>query len=163
MITEKMQAALNAQMNAEMYSSYLYLSMAAYFESVNLLGFAAWMHVQAKEEWGHAMKFYKFINDRRGRVILRQIEAPPTQWDAALDVFEDVAKHEAKVTGLICKLADQAAEEKDHATAVFVQWFITEQVEEEANVDQIVQTLKAVKGSVGGLYQLDHRLGKRGQ
>lgn len=162
MITDKMQASLNAQMNAEMYSSYLYLSMAAYFESQNLLGFANWMHVQAKEEWEHAMKFYKFINDRRGRVIIRQIDAPPTEWDCPLALFQDVAAHEAKVTALIDKLAEQAAQEKDHATAVFLHWFINEQVEEEANVDQVVQTLKAIKDSVGGLYQLDHQLGKRG-
>ena len=161
MITDKMQAALNAQMNAEMYSSYLYLSMAAYFESRNLQGFAHWMHQQAKEEWVHAMKFYKFINDRMGRVIVREIEAPKTEWASPLEVFEDVAAHEAKVTALIGKLVEQAAAEKDHATAVFLNWFVQEQVEEEASADYIVQTLRAVGDSVGGLYQLDHRLGKR--
>ena len=161
MITDKMQAALNAQMNAEMYSSYLYLSMAAWFESKNLLGFAHWMHQQAKEEWAHGMKFYKFIHDRLGRVIVRGIDAPKTEWSTPLEAFEDVAAHEAKVTALIHKLAEQAAGEKDYATTVFLNWFIQEQVEEESSADYIVQTLRATKESVGGLYQLDHRLGKR--
>ncbi len=163
MLSKKMLAALNRQINAELYSSYLYLSMAAWLESENLKGFAHWMQVQAQEEQGHAMKFYKFVNDRLGKVTLAAIDAPPDSWSSPAAVFADVCKHEAKVTGLIHDLAELAAADKDHATSVFLQWFITEQVEEEATANEVLAVLKAVKDSVGGLYQLDHRLGKRGQ
>jgi len=161
MPNNKMMDALNKQINAELYSSYLYLAMAAYFESINLRGFAQWMSVQAKEEAGHAMKIYKYVIDRGGRVTLTEIAAPPKEWKSPLEAFSDVLKHERKVTGLINKLADQAANAKDHATSVFLNWFVSEQVEEEASAVEIVEKLKVVKDSAGSLLMLDHHLGKR--
>jgi ferritin len=161
MLSKKMQEALNAQINAELYSSYIYLSMAAYFEAQNLMGFANWMHVQSREENVHAMKFYKFVNDRRGRVSLQPIDGPKTEWENALAVFEDSLKHEQKVTGLINKLVDLAIKESDHATQSFLKWFLDEQVEEEANVDMVIQDLKRI-GDVGqGLFMLDRELAAR--
>ena len=126
MLSKKMLAALNGQINAELYSSYLYLSMAAWFESQNLRGFAHWMRVQAQEEHGHAMKFYDFILERMSRVALAAVDAPPASWSNAAGAFADVCKHEAKVTGLIDGLADLASAQKDHATGVFLQWFVSE-------------------------------------
>jgi len=134
MISKKIEKALNKQINAELYSAYLYLSMVAYFESVNLPGFANWMKVQTQEELMHAMKIYDFVNERGGRVVLKAIEAPPTEWDSPLDAFEATYKHEQKVTGLINNLVNLAIEEKDHATSSFLQWFVNEQVEEESSV-----------------------------
>jgi ferritin len=163
MLSKKMLGALNAQINAELYSSYLYLSMAAWFESENLKGFAHWMRVQAQEEHGHAMKFYGYIHDRMGRVTLGVIQAPPASWSAASAAFADTCKHEAKVTGLINALADQACAEKDHATANFLQWFVSEQVEEEAVANDILSKLKAIKDSTNGLFMIDHQLVKRGK
>jgi ferritin len=162
MLSKKMQAALNKQLNAEMYSSYLYLSMAAWLEAQNLKGMAHWMKAQAKEEHGHAMKFFDFILDRLAEVNLAQIAAPATSWASPLAAFEAVRRHEAKVTGLISDLAEQAAAEKDHATAVFLHWFINEQVEEEAAASEILGKLEAIGDSVGGLHVLDHHMGKRG-
>ena len=161
MLSEKMQEALNAQINAELYSSYLYLAMAAYFESENLLGFAHWMHKQSDEETTHGMKFYHYINDRRGRVLLSPIDGPKTQWKSALAVFEDSLKHEQKVTGLINKLMDLAIAESDHATVSFLKWFVDEQVEEESNVDSVIQDLKRVGDSAQGLFILDRELAGR--
>lgn len=161
MLSKKMQDALNAQINAELYSSYVYLSMAAYFESENLMGFANWMHMQSREENMHAMKFYTFVNDRRGRVLLDPIEGPQTEWDSPLAVFEDSLKHEQKVTGLINKLVDLAIKESDHATNSFLKWFLDEQVEEEANVDKVIQDLKRVGDSAQGLFLLDRELAGR--
>ena len=162
MIGKKMEEALNGQLNAEYYSAYLYLSMAAYFESVNLPGFAHWMTVQAKEETGHAMKIYRHIVDRDGRVTLTAIEAPPKQWQSPLDAFNDTLKHERKVTGLIHKLVDLAIAEKDHAASVFLNWFVSEQVEEEANASAIVEKLKMVKNASGPMMMLDRHLAERG-
>ena len=119
MLSEKMQSALNAQINAELHSSYLYLAMAAYFESQNLLGFANWMHKQSEEENVHGMKFYRYINDRRGRVTLTALEGPKTAWNSSVEVFEDSLKHEQLVTSLINKLMDLAISESDHATISF--------------------------------------------
>jgi ferritin len=163
MLSKKMQEALNGQINAEMYSANLYLSMAAWFESENLKGFAQWMRVQAQEEHAHAMKFYGYINDRMGRVTLGAIAAPPPSWTGPAAAFTDTCAHEAKVTGLIHALVDLAAAEKDHATTNFLQWFVSEQVEEEAVANQILAQLKAIKDSVGGLFMIDHHLGKRGK
>jgi ferritin len=163
MLSPKMQDAFNKQMNAEMYSSYLYLAMAAWFENAYLPGFAQWMHAQAKEEWAHAMKFYGHINDRGGRMLLTPIAGPPTDWATTLAVFEDVAKHEAKVTGLIHDLAALAAAEKDPAAAVFLQWFVSEQVEEEASVDAVLAQLKMIGESKSSLLMIDHHMGKRGK
>lgn len=161
MIDGKMQETLNKHANAEFYSSYLYLSMSAYFQSVNLTGFAQWMRVQAREELAHAMKFYDHIVERGGRVSLLLVEAPPSQWDSPLAAFEDAYRHEQKVTGLINRLVDEAVQNRDHATNNFLQWFVSEQVEEEASVDAIVQKLKLVGDAAGGLFMIDRELAQR--
>jgi ferritin len=161
MLSDKMTDALNGQLNAEMYSSYLYLSMAAYFESLNLKGSAHWMRAQAQEELLHSMKFFEFIKDRQGRIKLRAIADPPTEWDSPLAVFEHVASHEAHVTGLIHGLVTVATDEKDHATRAFLQWFVTEQVEEEAGADEVVQKLRLIAGDNHALLMLDQELGLR--
>jgi ferritin len=161
MLDEKMQTALNKQMTAELYSSYLYLAMSAYFQSISLPGFANWMRIQAQEELVHAMKFYDFINERGGRVILQPVEGPPTEWSSPLDVFENTYKHEQKVTGLINDLVNLAVKEGDHATNIFLQWFVTEQVEEEASADEVVQKLKLMGDAKGGLFMLDREMGQR--
>lgn len=162
MLTEKMQKALNGQMNAELYSSYLYLSMNAYFKSVNLDGFATWMYYQAQEELQHAMKFYDFICQRGGRIQLAQIEAPPAEWNSPLKVFEDTLAHEQKVTGLINDLVEIATEERDHATQIFLQWFVSEQVEEEESVGGVLEQLKLMGEAKGGLFMMDREMAKRG-
>jgi ferritin len=161
MLTEKVQKALNGQLNAELYSSYLYLSMNAYFKSVNLDGFANWMHYQAQEELEHSMKFYDFIIQRGGKVQLQQIEAPPSEWGSPLAVFEATLEHEQKVTGLINDLVDVAHEERDHATNIFLQWFVSEQVEEEENVGGVLEQLKLMGDAKGGLFMIDRELAKR--
>ena len=161
MLSDGMQKALNGQVNAELYSSYLYLSMNAYFKSINLDGFANWMYAQAQEELMHAMKFYDFINQRGGRTLLAAIEAPPDQWDSPLAVFEDTLKHEKKVTGLINGLVDIAMEERDHATQIFLQWFVTEQVEEEESVGNVLEQLKLLGDAKQGLFMMDRELATR--
>lgn len=161
MLSEKMQEALNSQMNAELYSSYLYLSMAAYFQSIDLQGFAHWMHCQAKEELYHGIKFYNYINERGGKVLTSPIGGPPTEWDSPNAPFEHAYQHEQKVTGLINDLVDLAIEEKDHATNNFLQWFVKEQVEEEASASEVVQKLKHTGGQGNGLFMLDNELGQR--
>lgn len=161
-ISTTMQEAINNQINAELYSSYLYLAMAAHFEAASLPGFANWMRIQAEEEREHAMKFFNFLLDRGGRVQLKAIDAPPAEFGDALSIFEEVLKHEQKVTGLIYKLYEQAGKENDYATQVMLHWFIDEQVEEEKNASEIVAQLKMLgEPQLGRLLQLDHRLGKR--
>lgn len=161
MISKKMEEALNKQINAEFYSSYLYLSMAADFEAKNLEGFAKWMNVQAQEEWGHGMRIYHYVNEQQGRVTLAGIEAPQTEWDSPLAMFEAAYKHEQHVTSLIHDLVSLAVEEKDYATGIFLQWFVTEQVEEEASASSIVEKLRRIKESPQGLMMLDRALGER--
>jgi ferritin len=161
MLSDRMQAALNDQINAEIFSSYLYLAMAAYFQESSLSGFAQWMKVQALEELTHAMKFYTFVNDRGGRVLLTSIAGPPTEWASPLAVFQEALGHEQKVTGMINHLVDLAMEAKDHATDTFLQWFVTEQVEEEASANEVVQKLKLMGEAQGGLFMLDQELGQR--
>lgn len=161
MIGKKMQDALNEQINAELYSAYLYLSMVAYFESVNLPGFANWMRVQTQEELTHAMKIYDYVNERGGRVTLKSIAEPPTEWKSPLAAFEDAYKHEQKVTGLINDLVNLAIEEKDHVANMFLQWFVNEQVEEENNADTIVRKIKLMADAPGGMYLLDNEMGQR--
>jgi ferritin len=156
-----MQDSLNAQLNAELYSSYLYLSMAAYYESIDLKGFSHWMRVQAQEELYHAMKFYDFINENGGKAIMRPIDGPPTEWDSPSGPFDNTLKHEQKVTGLINDLVNLAIEEKDHATNNFLQWFVKEQVEEEASANELVQKLKLTGGEGNGLLMLDRELAQR--
>jgi ferritin len=160
MLSDKLQDALNGQLNAEYYSSYLYLSMAAYFDSRNLSGSAHWMRVQAQEELGHALKFYGHIVDRRGRVTLSAIQAPPTEWKSPLAAFQDAFKHEQKVTAMIADLVKKADADKDAAAGIFLQWFVTEQVEEEKQTDEVVQMLKMV-GDSAQILMLDAQLGKR--
>ena len=162
MIDGRMQEALNKHANAEFYSSYLYLSMSAYFQSINLTGFAHWMRVQAGEELAHALKFYDHVIERGGRASLQLVETPPAQWDSPLAAFEDAYRHEQKVTGLINQLVDEAVQTRDHATGNFLQWFVSEQVEEEASAGAIVQKLKLVGDAPGGLLMIDHQLAQRG-
>ena len=161
MLNSKIERAINDQINAELYSAYIYLSMSAYFEGINLPGFADWMSLQAKEEVGHAMKLYSFVYERGGNVKLAAIDAPPVKWKSPLDVFESAYKHELKVTGLIHKLVALARAEKDVATENFLMWYVDEQVEEEAQSDAIVQKLKLIKDSANGLYMLDKELSGR--
>ncbi len=159
MFSEKMEKALNDQLNAETYSAYLYLSMEAYFQSISLKGFANWMRVQTQEELSHAAKFYNFINEMGGRVTLQAIDAPPTEWASPLAAFEATLEHEQKVTGLINKLVDLALEEHDHATNAFLQWFVTEQVEEEDSARENIDKINLVGET--SLFFLDQELGKR--
>jgi len=161
MISKKTEDVLNEQINAEFYSAYLYLSMEAYFESMNLPGFANWMRAQIQEESMHAMKIYDFVNGRGGRVLLKSIEQPPTEWESPLAAFEAAYKHEQKVTGLINDLVNLAIEEKDHATNNFLQWFVNEQVEEESSVNEVVQKLKMIESALGGQFLIDRELGQR--
>ena len=156
-----MEEALNRQLNRELYSSYLYLGMSAYFESVNFKGFASWMMIQSNEERGHAMKIYEYILARQGKVVLDAIEAPKAKWSSAGKIFEEVYAHEQKVTGMINALVDLAIKEKDHATFEMLQWFVKEQVEEEANAAMIVDKIKTLGDIVGHLFYLDHELSKR--
>ncbi len=159
MLSKKMAKALNDQVNAEMYSSYMYLSMSAYFDSVDLEGCAQWMRGQVQEELMHAMKIYDYIIERGGDVVLGTIDAPSKKWKSAVDVFEATLKHEQLVTSLINKLMDLAVKEKDHAAQVFLQWFIAEQVEEEATAGGILNKVKLAGKS--GLFMLDNELGQR--
>jgi ferritin len=161
MISKKMEKTLNDQINAELYSAYLYLSMSAYFESENLPGFAKWMRIQWQEEVMHGLKIYDYVSERGGRATLKSIDGPPAKWKSPLDVFQATYKHEQVVTGRINDLVTQAVAEKDHATNVFLQWFVTEQVEEEKSADEIVQKLKRISDAPGGLYMLDKELGQR--
>ncbi len=161
MLNKRLELEFNKQINAEMYSAYLYLSMSAYLSSINLSGFANWMNIQFQEEQAHAMKFYQYVLDRGGKVTLEKIDAPKIEWDNLIDVFEDVYAHEQHVTGLINNLVNIAYEEKDHASVSELQWFITEQVEEEANVSDILDQLKMVNGEGAGLFILDREMKAR--
>ena len=161
MISQKVQEALNRQCNREMYSAYLYLSMSAYFQSLNLKGFASWMRVQTQEEMVHAMKFYDYVVQRGGRVILADIEAPLTEWKSPRDAFDKTYEHEQKVTGMINDLMDLAIAEKDHASVNFLQWFVTEQVEEEESSSEVAERLKLIGEDSNGLLMLDKELGQR--
>jgi ferritin len=161
MISKKMEKALNEQINAEVYSAYLYLSMVAYFEAENLPGLANWMRIQTQEETVHALKFFDFVNERRGRVILKAIDQPPKEWESPLAAFEAAFEHEQMVTGRINDLVNLAVQEKDHATNAFLQWFVNEQVEEETSVDTIVQMLKMGQKAPGAMFMIDRELGQR--
>lgn len=161
MLSEKMVKALNGQLNAELYSAYLYLSMASWLQEINLPGFVHWMECQATEEMTHAGKFYKFITERGGRAVMAPIDGPPTDWNNPVELFEAVLAHERKVTGLINDLVDLAIEERDHATNNYLQWFVAEQVEEEASVDEVLQQLKLMGDAQGGLFMLDKQLAAR--
>ena len=161
MLNKKLEQELNNQLNAELFSAYLYLSMSAYLAIQNLSGFANWMKVQFEEEQSHAMKLYQYILDRGGRVTLGKIDAPQLEWKNVIEVFEDVLAHERKVTGLINELVNIAMEEKDHATVGELQWFVTEQVEEEATASDLLDQLKLIEGKGAGMFILDRELKQR--
>jgi ferritin len=161
MMKEKMNEAINRQINEEAFSSYLYLSMSAWFERQNLKGFANWMKVQAQEEAVHAKIFFDHIVERGGEVKLLAIAAPKTAWASPLEAFRDTLEHEKHITSCIHGLMDLAIEEKDHAGAIALQWFVTEQVEEEANAEELLAKVEMVGESKNGLFMMDRELGAR--
>jgi ferritin len=161
MLSKTLEDALNKQVNREFYSAYLYLAMSAYFETASLKGFAKWMRLQSKEERVHGEKIYNYILARCGRVTLGDIEAPKAKWASAGKVFEETYAHEQKVTAMIHNLVELATKEKDHATFEMLQWFVKEQVEEEANAGDILAQIKILGDVPGHLFWLDHELGKR--
>lgn len=158
MFSDKMQSALNAQINKELSAFYTYLSMSAFFEHDGLLGFAAWMRHHAEEEMVHAMKIYDFVLERGGRVALQTVKQPENEWKSILATFQDALAHEQKVTASINALVDLAREERDHATDSFLRWFVDEQVEEEAIVGEVLMKLKRIGDFQPGLYLLDREL-----
>lgn len=159
----KLETAINEQINAEFYSAYLYLSMSSWFESAGLKGFASWERIQAMEERDHALKFFDYLCTRGGRAVMQAIAAPPSTWKSPQDAFEAQLQHELKVTDLINNLVDLAMAEKDHATVNFLQWFVTEQVEEEENARTTLDQLKMIsqEKGVGLLYMLDKEMATR--
>lgn len=161
MFTKKMEKALNEQVNAEMYSAYLYLSMSAWAESQNLRGFANWLRVQYQEETAHALKIFDYILERGGQIELKKIEKPENNWKDIIEVFEQVYKHEQHVTSLINNLVSIAIEEKDYATNNMLQWFVNEQVEEEASALEILEQLKLFDGKGAPLFMMDRELKQR--
>ncbi len=161
MISQKIQKALNQQLNEEFYSSYFYLSMSAYFESKDLQGFAQWFRLQADEEYAHAMKIFDYVYQIGGEVKLMKIDGPKTNWDTFLEVFQDTFEHEQKVTKSINDLLELSYTEKDHATINFLQWFVSEQVEEEATAMQNVKKMEMIGEDKAGLFMLDKELGGR--
>lgn len=158
MLKENVQNAINEQINAEQYSALLYLSMSAWFSKKGLPGFANWMYVQYQEEFTHANKFFNYVNERGGQAKLKAIAQMPTEWEGIIEVVEATLAHEQHVTELINKLVDVAVQEKDHATQSFLKWFVDEQVEEEANVTEILDTLKLISGQGNGIFMLDREL-----
>lgn len=161
MVSDKMLEALNEQINAELYSAYLYLSMASYLDDLNLPGFANWMKAQDQEERAHAVIFYNYVVERGKRVRMKAIAEPPGDWDSPLDVYNAVYEHEQHVTSLINALVDQAREESDHATYNMLQWFVGEQVEEEGAADAIVKQLELIGDDGRGLLMIDRELAQR--
>ena len=161
MLGKKLEDAINEQINKELYSAYLYLSMSAYCEAESLSGFAGWMRAQAQEETAHAMRFFDYVNARGGRVVLKEIEVPPPVWKSPLEMFEQVLEHERKVTGMINRIYELALSENDYATQMELQWFITEQVEEEESAGAVVGQLKRVGDQPMGLLMMDKQLGER--
>ena len=161
MLNKRLEEALNRQLNAELYSAYLYLSMSAHFESQNLQGIASWLRVQTQEELVHAMKIHDYIGERSGKVTLTPIKGPGTEWESPLAAFEAAYKHECYISGCINKLVDLARSEGDHATEAFLTWFVTEQVEEEASADAVVQNLKLAGNAGNGLFMIDREMAQR--
>ena len=161
MLSKKLQSALNDQINAELFSAYLYLSMSSWFKAQNLEGFASWLEIQAQEEVAHAMKFYGYLHDKGAPVELKQLETPQRSWKSPLAAFEDAYKHEVYISGRINDLADLAVADKDHATNVLLNWFVSEQVEEEASALAVVEKLKLVASHPGGIYMLDREMASR--
>lgn len=163
MLSQKLQAALNDQINAELESAYVYLAMAAHFEASNLTGSAGWMRRQAREEVAHAMKIFDFVNDRGGRVTLAAIAQPPSQFGSAVDVWEQVLKHEQHVTERIHQLCALAEAEKDYPAQTMLQWFVTEQVEEEKSAKTVLEQARMIGSSSSAIYFLDRHLGKEAE
>jgi ferritin len=161
MISKKMEKALNEQLNFEMYSAYIYLAMSAHCEGKGLKGFANWFYIQYQEEMTHAMKFYNFVLDQSAEVELEAVKKPKKDYDTLLSIFEETLSHEREVTKRIYKLVDLALDERDHGTNAFLQWFVTEQVEEEASVNQIIDKLRLVQGNGNGIFLLDTELASR--
>lgn len=161
MLNERLNHELNKQINAEIYSSYLYLSMSAWFESISLSGFAQWMRAQSEEEMFHANKMFDYLNERGGKVVLEAIEKPPSEWQSPIDVMKNVVEHEEHVTSLINKLVDFAIEDRDHAFNQFLQWFVAEQVEEEASAGDKYEKLKMIGDDSAGMFAMDLEMGKR--
>jgi ferritin len=161
MMNKKIKKALNNQVNAELYASYLYLSMCAWFEAKSLTGFASWMRVQVQEEMFHAIKIFDYIHDRNGEVVLEALAKPESGWDSPLAVIESALKHEQKVTAMINDLVNCALEEHDHAANQFLQWYVAEQVEEEANFGTVLDRLRLVGNDSSGLFALDLEMAKR--
>lgn len=161
MLSKKMEKALNEQINAELYSSYLYLAMSAHFADVNLDGFANWMRIQAQEELLHAMKFFDHVIERDGHAKLETIKAPEGTWKAPQDIFEASYEHEKYISGRINSLVTLALKENDHATNNFLQWFVAEQVEEEATAKGILEQLKLIGKDPAALFHIDLELAKR--
>ncbi|KLO24858.1 MULTISPECIES: ferritin [unclassified Marinitoga] len=161
MISKNMEEALNKQINEELFSAYLYLSMAAYFERKGLKGFANWMNVQYQEETFHAMKMYRYLLERGGSVELFEIKKPKREWNSTLDVFKETLEHEKHITKCINDLVDLAEKEHDRATFNFLQWYIDEQVEEEANGEEIIAKLELIKDNPNALFMLDRELSSR--
>jgi ferritin len=160
-LNDKIQTALNDQIQAEFFSAYLYLSMASWCEDNNFEGFGSWMRMQAQEEMFHAMKIYDYVNMTGGRVLLQAVEQPETEWSDAAAMFEAALGHEKHMTDNINKLVGLCIQESDFATHAMLQWFVSEQVEEEATVDAILGKLKLMGGQGPGLYMLDQELGAR--
>jgi ferritin len=161
MISKKMQKALSEQMNREFASAYIYLAMAGKATEMNYRGAAAWLEVQEGEERAHGMKFYAYLKEQGAEIAFPSIDAPSTKFDSLLDMFEKVLAHEKKVTRWIYDLVEQAQAEKDYATLAFLQWFVTEQVEEEANATEIVAQLKMIGDKSSAIFMIDHQLAKR--
>lgn len=161
MISDRMQDALNEQVNQEFYSAYMYLAMSAYCSTIGLPGFANWMRMQYEEEIMHVTKMYDYIMDQGGVVELKAIEKPDQEYGTPLAIFEKTLEHEQVVTNLIHRLMDLAFEERDYATQTFLQWYVTEQVEEEANVNDILSPLRMVGDDKGGLMMIDQQLAAR--
>lgn len=161
MLSNELEKALNEQLNFELYSSYIYYSMAAALEAMNYSGAANWMQIQVQEELTHAQKFFEYINERDGRVILDAIEKPATEWASLLAVFENAYKHEKIVTSRVNNLMEQALSDKDHASATFLQWFVSEQMEEESNVKKVIDRLKLAADAPGALFMIDQELASR--
>ena len=161
MISDKMQEALNEQINAEMFSAYLYLSMSAWCTDENLDGFAQWFKVQAQEEMSHAMKIYGYVFEQGGKVTLKGIDGPKTKFESVKEIAEEQLQHEKKVTSLINNLVKLSREENDYATEFFLQWFVTEQVEEESEAEDMLNKIEMVKDAKHGLYMLDKEMGQR--
>ena len=163
MLSQAVQDAINDQIHHEFHSAYVYLSMSAYLEAANFTGFAKWMRIQSREEVMHAMKLFDYVNDRNGRVTLKTLEQPMTEWKSVLDVFEQALKHEQKVTAMIHSLYALATKENDYATQVALTWFINEQVEEEATATSVVDRLKIANNDGAALLILDGQLGARSE